>query len=179
MEFCKLCDNMVYMKTEEDGSLVRYCKHCSFKEVQSATGHRAVRLTRTNYSEDELLYRHHQNPFLRFDPTLPRVLEPTLKCKNPECTESRHTPRFIYIKYHPVDMKYFYVCDHCGTSLRVDEKAERGAVALPLPVAEPERIPEEEPEPEPEPEPETEEAAPQRPRGTRRKPGDKPPTRPQ
>ena len=32
MEFCEVCDNMLYVKTNEKKELVKYCKHCSFEK---------------------------------------------------------------------------------------------------------------------------------------------------
>ena len=32
MEFCEVCDNMLYVKTNEKKELVKYCKHCSYEK---------------------------------------------------------------------------------------------------------------------------------------------------
>lgn len=111
MEFCQICQNMLYLKTEADQSLLRYCKYCNFQHKDPATLGKSVCVSKTVYTEDDLLYMQHQNKYLRYDPTLPRVNDQT--CPNGDCpgTESR----VIYIKYDHINMKYFYVCDHCGT----------------------------------------------------------------
>jgi len=118
MEFCD-CENMLYMRTNETGDLIRYCKQCGFESIEAATTGKAVRVTRTMYSEDDLLYKQHQNNYLRYDPTLPRVND--IPCPNKECTGSKQNPSVLYIKYHPVDMKYFYMCDHCGKTWKTGE----------------------------------------------------------
>jgi DNA-directed RNA polymerase subunit M/transcription elongation factor TFIIS len=121
MEFCDDCDNLLYMKDNE-GKLVKYCKHCSFsKELDPRTAG-AFKVTQTMYSEDDLLYKQHQNKYLRFDPTLPRVQDPNIHCPSQECTGPKDAPRVLYVKYHPVHMKYFYCCEYCGYTWRLDEQ---------------------------------------------------------
>ena len=119
MEFCEVCENMLYIRTEEDGSLVRYCKKCNFSKTESPeTGRQAILVSRTNYSEDEMLYTQQQNPYLRFDPTLPRVNDRENPCPNAECPGPKDQPQVLYVKYNPINMLYFYCCDYCGTSWR-------------------------------------------------------------
>ena len=118
MEFCKVCQNLLYLKTELDQSLTRYCKNCKFQQQDAPVLGKAVCVSKTMYSEDDLLYMQHKNAFLRFDPTLPRVQDPNIICENSECTGPRDKPQIIYMKYHPVHMKYFYTCDYCGHSWR-------------------------------------------------------------
>jgi hypothetical protein len=119
MEFCEICDNLLYLRAEEDNSLIKYCKHCTFSKKENAgESHVAIKVTQNLYSEDDLLYLQYQNKFLRFDPTLPRVNDPALACPNSECTGSKDNPQTLYVKYHPVHMKYLYCCDYCGTMWR-------------------------------------------------------------
>lgn len=112
MQWCKLCENMLYMR-HEDGKLIKYCKNtpCPYTVEEEST---AVRVSKTMYIDDELLYRQYQNPYLRFDPTLPRVNN--IPCANPEgCPASQAKGnQVLYIKYDPVKMLYLYCCDHCG-----------------------------------------------------------------
>lgn len=119
MEFCEVCDNMLYIKDNE-GSLMKYCKHCGFtKTLDAAAG--ALKISETVYSEDDLLYMQYQNKYLRFDPSLPRVRDPAIQCPNDDCTGPRQEPQILYVKYHPVHMKYFYCCDYCGHTWRMHE----------------------------------------------------------
>lgn len=113
-----MCQNLLYLKTELDQSLTRYCKHCKFQQQDAPVLGKAVCVSKTMYSEDDLLYMQHKNAFLRFDPTLPRVQDPNIICENSECSGPRDKPQIIYMKYHPVHMKYFYTCDYCGHSWR-------------------------------------------------------------
>jgi DNA-directed RNA polymerase subunit M/transcription elongation factor TFIIS len=119
MEFCDVCDNMLYIK-DENRKLVKYCKHCSFsKTLDVQQG--AIKISETMYSEDDLLFMQYQNKYLRHDPTLPRVRDPSIVCPSSDCTGDKENPQVLYVKYHPVHMKYFYCCDYCGYTWRSDE----------------------------------------------------------
>ena len=74
MEFCEVCDNMLYVKTNEDKQLVKYCKHCQFEKIETVNS--AIRISQTMYSEDDLLYNQNVNKYLRFDPNLRRIRDP-------------------------------------------------------------------------------------------------------
>lgn len=123
MEFCEVCDNLLYLRAEDNVSLVKYCKHCSFvKKDEDATDRkRAIKVTESLYSDDDLLYLQFQNKYLRFDPTLPRVNDPAIVCPNTDCPKPKSGElmnQVLYVKYHPVHMKYLYCCDYCGTTWR-------------------------------------------------------------
>ena len=140
MDFCQVCQNMLYLVSKtrdlnadadapaapENGGeevLVKYCKHCKWSTMHDmGTSSKPIRVSHTLYSEDDLLYKQHYNPYLRFDPTLPRISDPAIKCKNPECTGPKENPQMIYVKYHPIDMKYFYCCDYCGMRTEYNKK---------------------------------------------------------
>jgi|UniRef100_A0A6C0KT78 DNA-directed RNA polymerase subunit M/transcription elongation factor TFIIS len=128
MEFCEICDNLLYLRAEEDNSLIKYCKHCTFSKKESASGNnRAIKVSQNLYSEDDLLYLQYQNKYLRFDPTLPRVThslaqsDKILICPDASCKESKQKPQTLYVKYHPVHMKYLYCCDYCGITWREED----------------------------------------------------------
>jgi DNA-directed RNA polymerase subunit M/transcription elongation factor TFIIS len=112
MEFCDVCENMLYVKSNEDNKLVKYCKHCNFERVEDSGS--AIKISETIYSEDDLLYNQHVNKYLRFDPTLRRINDPLISCPNQECNVDENKKQILYIKYHPQNMKYLYVCENCG-----------------------------------------------------------------
>ncbi len=118
MNFCEVCSNMKYMKTGENNKLVYYCKHCSFEKDEEST--KAIKISETIYTEDELLYNQHINNYLRFDPTLRRIKDDNIKCTNCDIPDDKR--QIIPIKYHPSNMKYFYVCDNCGFTWRENKK---------------------------------------------------------
>lgn len=119
MEFCDICDNMLYMRTGgKTNNLIQYCKNCkSSKQLESNDPNRKpYKISHTLYTDDDLLYLQHQNKYLRFDPTLPRVCDANLRCPDEKCalTKAGEPSRLLYLKYHPTDLKYLYCCDHCG-----------------------------------------------------------------
>lgn len=119
MEFCEVCNNMLYVKTDEQRHLVKYCKHCEFSRVD--TDMNSVKISETMYTEDDLLYNQNINKYLRYDPTLRRINDSQIRCPNSECLTTEDTTKqqqVLYIKYHPQNMKYLYVCDHCGHTWR-------------------------------------------------------------
>lgn len=121
MEFCEVCHNMLFLKSTKDMSLMKYCKHCSFKREIASTEGTALRVSKTVYSDDDLLYMQHQSRFLRHDPTLPRVEDASIVCPNKKCKASKEKPNVSYVKYHPVNMRYFYCCNACGETWRTEE----------------------------------------------------------
>lgn len=114
MEFCDVCDNMLYVMTNEERNLVKYCKHCDFKREDNSNG--SIKISETMYTEDDMLYCQNINKYLRHDPTLRRINDSQIVCPNRVCpTIDENAPQqVLYIKYHPQNMKYLYVCDHCG-----------------------------------------------------------------
>ena len=112
MEFCDLCNNMLYIKTDEENNLIKACKHCEFFKKESEI--KCIKISDTKYSEDDLLYNQNINKYLRYDPTLRIIRDPNISCKNSECNVSEDKQQILYIKYDSKNMKYFYVCDHCG-----------------------------------------------------------------
>ena len=72
------------------------------------------KISKTIYSEDDLLYNQHVNKYLRYDPTLRRIKDPMINCPNTKCDAPESKRQVIYIKYDSKNMKYLYVCEHCG-----------------------------------------------------------------
>jgi len=115
MEFCEVCNNMLYVKTNENKNLVKYCKHCDFSKTDKSTS--SVKISETSYTEDDLLYNQNINKYLRHDNTLRRINDSQIKCQNSSCDtfkDKNKQQQVLYIKYHPQNMKYLYVCDYCG-----------------------------------------------------------------
>jgi len=126
MEFCDVCFNMIYIKSSEcsgtegntEPTLIKFCKHCKFEKEE--TTNISVKVSETIYSEDDLLYNQQINQYLRFDPSLRRIKDPSIKCTNCDIPDEKR--QIIPIKYHPAHMKYFYVCDNCGFTWRENKK---------------------------------------------------------
>jgi len=120
MEFCEVCNNMLYIKSNENKKLIKACKHCNFQKEETNT--KAIKISETIYTEDDLLYNQHINKYLRFDPTLRRIKDEFIKCPKEECNAEDAKQEILYIKYHPANMNYFYVCDNCGFTWRQNKK---------------------------------------------------------
>jgi DNA-directed RNA polymerase subunit M/transcription elongation factor TFIIS len=112
MEFCDNCSNMLYISNDEENNLSKYCKHCSF--IKKEQDSKCIKISDTKYSQDDLLYYQNINKYLRHDPTLRRIRDINITCKNQECNIEKDKQQILYIKYDNKNMKYFYVCDHCG-----------------------------------------------------------------
>ena len=79
MEFCKKCDNMYYLKSNEDGKLIYYCKCCGFEDE----GLDVKNLKISKYSKTSNVQDITVNKYTKYDPTLPHVN--SIKCPNSEC----------------------------------------------------------------------------------------------
>ncbi len=125
MRFCSVCENMLYISLRPDDTkegaplaLTYSCKHCGFAVTADSlaagvneAGGSAV--LSTDYSDDQTTYKQYATPYIRFDPTLPRVND--IACPNELCTRTQDAPNeVIYVKYDPVNLKYLYHCTHCS-----------------------------------------------------------------
>ena len=97
MEFCNICNNMLYIKSDENKKLIKFCKHCSYEREEVNT--KAIKISETIYTEDDLLYNQHINKYLRYDPTLRRIKDDFIKCPKPECNTGDSKQEILYIKY--------------------------------------------------------------------------------
>jgi len=105
---------MLYVKKNDENKLVKYCKHCEFEKIENTD--KAIKISETMYTEDDLLYNQHINKYLRYDPTLRRIKDPLITCPNEKCNLEKEEQQIIYIKYHAKNMKYLYVCEGCNTT---------------------------------------------------------------
>ncbi len=109
MEFCPVCDNMLYIKAEAN-DVVFHCKNCMYSRRQDDAD-KSICIT-SNSQNDKSIYSMFMNPYLRHDPTLPRV--DNIDCPNGDCTKPpKMKPNVIYLKYDAVNMKYLYNCTYC------------------------------------------------------------------
>lgn len=136
MRFCTVCENMLYISLRPDeakeGSpleLTYGCKHCGFSttadEIRRAKaddsgadarngGADSSAVLSTDYSDDQTSYKQYATPYIRHDPTLPRVSYIT--CPNDACSRPPKAPNdVIFVKYDPTNLKYLYHCMYCST----------------------------------------------------------------
>lgn len=120
MKFCDVCQNMMYVRVDDDNSLNTYCKNCGFTSVPTVEQQdRIFNVTRAN-TDDRASYRQYLTPDIRFDNTLPRTRR--LTCPNPQCPAAgtKQGTDVIYIKYDDVHLKFLYHCCTCATFWTAD-----------------------------------------------------------
>lgn len=122
MKFCTSCDNMYYIRIIEksndaDTDMEYYCKKCG--TVESTQD---VCVLQTDFTRKSDMFRHILNPYVKDDPTLPRIYG-TMKCPNVECIcnkpDSGVESEIIYMRYDNENMKYLYLCVHCDFSWKL------------------------------------------------------------
>ena len=113
MKFCQLCDNMLYMKTEDNTQLMYYCKNCNFSTIEDDTN-LAQPLMDTVLNPTSTATRAFIDKSIKHDVTLPRVSNIT--CKNPNCIKKPDEENeVIYMKHDNVNMNFLYFCCKCET----------------------------------------------------------------
>lgn len=121
IKFCKVCDNMYYMKIDGEGDqqkLQYWCRNCGDSEIHDSKQSNCI--IEKNYNRGERNYKNFINKYTTEDPTLPRVNN--IICPNKECACNRETDpesrEVIYIKYDNEELKFLYVCCICKTAWR-------------------------------------------------------------
>ena len=114
MKFCPKCENYLYLDTKTE-TLLRICRSCGYSEADTQGGLAMETIVQERSSEG---YKILLNEFTRQDPTLPHVK--TLPCPKADCNSNTGSvPRdVIIIKYDPVNLKFVYICNVCGTQWR-------------------------------------------------------------
>jgi DNA-directed RNA polymerase subunit M/transcription elongation factor TFIIS len=123
MKFCPVCRNMLYAIDEaanDEGVkfAVLSCRKCEYTES----------LTRDNPVVYEHILREDKsdrlalNPYLKFDPTLPRFTE--IVCPTKDCP-SKHgkKPDVVGVKLDAKDMVWMYQCANCDTTWKQNARA--------------------------------------------------------
>lgn len=111
MEFCKKCDNMLYMKKNKEKKLVYFCKCCGHEDETLIN---IQNLKIYKFSKENRNKESHINEYSKYDPTLPHVK--TIKCPNPSCPSNKDTSLMdvIYMRIDDKNMKYMYLCTNCN-----------------------------------------------------------------
>lgn len=113
MHFCIKCDNMYYLKINEDdpNKLIYYCRHCGDEANDLTADDMCVLKLQVKRNEEK--YVHVMNEYTKLDPTLPRIK--TMQCPNAEC-KNKNESDIIYIRYDDINIKYVYMCKNCDTT---------------------------------------------------------------
>ena len=117
MEFCEVCDNMLYLSSrEDDQDLIHLCKKCGYQRERHEEESTIV--SSMSFSKQEQ-YTSVINKYTKLDPTLPRIQH--IPCPNTTC-DNHKTPRdIIYVRYDNVELKYAYLCPLCDTVWKTDK----------------------------------------------------------
>jgi DNA-directed RNA polymerase subunit M/transcription elongation factor TFIIS len=118
MEFCPNCRNMLYI-IENEENLTKQCRNCQYSDTYD--NEKAIKVLKTTYGDNKLLHDQYVNPYLPYDPTLQRINDEHIKCPNMECVKKNTESKVLFIKYNNKDMKFFYVCDYCGTNWKKND----------------------------------------------------------
>ena len=122
MHFCSNCQNMYYIRINEDdpNKLVYYCRNCGNENTNLSIEN--VTVSKLQIKKSEQSFNHIINKYTKLDPTLPRIN--TILCPNVDCeTNTKNKEReIIYIRYDDTNMKYVYLCSCCDTVWKANEE---------------------------------------------------------
>ena len=113
MKFCKVCQNMYYIKLNENdpNSIVYYCRNCGDEDLNILNDNIVV--SKTVYKNNKKNFENIINEYTHLDPTLPRTK--LLKCPDENCSSNKdNNNEIIYIRYDNVNIKYVYLCSKCN-----------------------------------------------------------------
>lgn len=120
IHFCGECQNLTYLYLDSDKNLIHYCKACEKREPFSGKNNCIYSIDFKEYDKSEFI---NHNPYITHDVTLPKIEgNSNFKCTNSECIcNTGDTPSSVtYIKYDDDNMKYIYICNHCGQKWKND-----------------------------------------------------------
>ena len=114
MRFCENCDNILYLKINDDEesqdstkSQMKYiCRKCNEKYDHDGIDSCVYKV---NYNMDNIKKNSFINKFIYDDITLPKA--EGIKCPNKNCPDTKSD--IVYIQYDKENMKYIYVCLSC------------------------------------------------------------------
>ncbi len=110
MKFCSFCENMMYIKLDQDQQMTYYCKNCGVEQTVEAQNSLCV--LEREYGNNTGTYKQYINKYLKFDPTLPRVSN--IKCRNSACSKpEKEGNDVIVVRYDETNMRYLYHCSYC------------------------------------------------------------------
>ena len=119
IHFCQECHNMTFICVDS-GTLIHYCKACetSAPFTEESLRKPIYSMDFRKFDTSEVINR---NKYITQDITLPKIEgNPNIKCTNAECISvTDNEPSSVtYIKYDTEEMKYIYICNHCGQKWR-------------------------------------------------------------
>lgn len=115
--FCNVCDNMYYIQIDDENRLCYYCRHCGNVNntitVENVVISKSYTTSTTGKDFKSVL-----NKYTKYDNTLPRITDGSIKCPNAECATNKENKLFevICIRYDPINIKYGYLCAVCDSA---------------------------------------------------------------
>lgn len=126
MDFCKNCNNMYYIKLEDEDcdNLIYYCRKCGNEDKTTINMSKSILKETISQDYDNNNLNNYVNKYTKYDNTLPRINY--IKCPNSTCVSNtddfdNNSKEIIYIRYDNVNMKYLYLCSHCNYLWKTDK----------------------------------------------------------
>jgi DNA-directed RNA polymerase subunit M/transcription elongation factor TFIIS len=108
MKFCSGCNNMFYVKINDE-ELVYYCRNCGNEDNTLSQNYIA---SKTNILNEDTVYSNIINKYTKYDHTLPKV--DGIICINSECiSHENNKQNILLIRNDESNMKYIYLCGVC------------------------------------------------------------------
>lgn len=114
MEFCNLCENMLYIKDNPDDAfdVKLYCKNCNFNKPLSETKESKLIIQNLYNTQNVKDYKNILNDNIIYDPTIPHI--DNITCPNGACSRPPDANNDImYIKVDQTNLKFIYYCVYC------------------------------------------------------------------
>jgi DNA-directed RNA polymerase subunit M/transcription elongation factor TFIIS len=114
LHFCPTCHYYLALDIT-DTTLTRVCRHCGYNRVETEGTLVLETVVQEKASEGHKILL---NEFTRQDPTLPHVSN--IPCPTDTCPSRKNVTKadVIVIKSDPVNLKFLYICNVCGTQWR-------------------------------------------------------------
>ena len=116
MHFCENCNNMYYIKLENEDcdNILYYCRNCGNTTSNLVDLGKCVLKEYINKNDNK--YNMNVNNYTKLDVTLPRINY--IKCPNEKCESNKSdfisdNREIISIRFDHINMKYLYLCSHC------------------------------------------------------------------
>ena len=110
MEFCKHCENMLYIKETDEHEVKLYCKNCNFEKPLAEDN--TSKLVLQNIYRSDINTNKVFNANIEHDRTIPHI--DNISCPNTKCTKPKDDANDVmYMNTDNVNLKYVYYCVHC------------------------------------------------------------------